>query len=313
MLKRLVEQHLTELHKLIRDHWREQAQTGATSYPGLASGLARFHKTESVDERQLRERDERYRQRHELVHALAHEGDRKSLRDIAKMTGLARETVRSILKSATYVGVPQRGPRRSPIDGYHVYIVQRIAAGFVNAEQLFKEIQAQGFTGVYSTVWRLVRCLAQQTGQLATHGAVADQPQPASINLPPIFEIIHWLMDKQPALTIEQTGFLQQWLASTPAIQAGRDAARRFTEILTLRQPERLAAWIAEAAASSNTVIKGFAKGIKADYDAILAALQTPWSSAQLEGQINRLKVIKRLMYGRAKFDLLKIRVMTKI
>ena len=65
--------------------------------------------------------------------------------------------------------------------------------------------------------------------------------------------------------------------------------------------------------ASSVGGVKRFAKGILADHDAVLAALQLPWSTAQLEGQVNRLKVIKRQMYGRAKFDLLKIRVMTKV
>jgi len=74
-----------------------------------------------------------------------------------------------------------------------------------------------------------------------------------------------------------------------------------------------LNAWIADASASTVSCIKQFAKGIQADYDAVLAALQLPWSNAQLEGQVNRLKLIKRQMYGRAKFDLLKIRVMTKV
>ncbi len=308
MLKRLVEQHLSELHRLFRDHWRDRVNTKS----GNANrSHSHFYKGESAAEREQRDNHERYRQRHEMVHALAHAG--KSVREIAKTTGLARTTVQSILNMPTYTGVPQRGQCSSPIDRYSDFIAQNVAAGRINAVQLYKEIQKQGFTGVYSTVWRLVRCFARQLGQLASNVPVVHQPPPSTISLPSVFEVVQWLMEKQHTLTPEQTGFLQQWLGSMPAIRAGRDAALRFTEILTERKPEKLEAWVVEAAASSSSVIRGFAKGIKADYDAVLAALQLPWSNAQLEGQVNRLKVIKRVMYGRAKFDLLKIRVMTKI
>jgi transposase len=308
MLKRLVEQHLSELHRLFRDHWRDPVNTKSEN---ANASHSHFYKGESGAEREQRDNHERYRQRHEMVHALAR-ADR-SVREIAKITGLARTTVQSILNTPTYTGVPQRGPCSSPIDRHRDFIAQNVAAGRINAVQLYKEIQTQGFTGVYSTVWRLVRCLARQSGQLATNGPVVNQPRPSAISLPSVFEVVQWLMDKQHTLTPEQTGFLKQWLGSMPAVQDGRDAAQRFTEILTERLPEKLEAWVAKAATSSSSVIRGFAKGIKADYDAVLAALQLPWSNAQLEGQVNRLKVIKRVMYGRAKFDLLKIRVMTKI
>jgi transposase len=129
-----------------------------------------------------------------------------------------------------------------------------------------------------------------------------------------------WLLNKEcktHKLTVEQTDLLQAWLEATPALRAGRDIAQHFTDILAKPQiydsANDLKAWITDALASPVSCIKQFAKGILADYDAVLAALQLPWSNAQLEGQVNRLKLIKCQMYGRAKFDLLKIRVMTKV
>ena len=321
MLKRVVERHLSELHKLIRDRWREQAHTKAQMPKSIG---AQFYKVESAEERELRERDDRYGHRHELIHGLAREG--KSRSAIADLTHLDRVTVRRILNTPEYTGVPQRGQRPSSIDAFKDYIAERMAHadGDINAVQLFKEIAAQGFTGVYATVWRMVRRLARHSAHpapapsetLASNATmIVQRPQSRSITLPmpTVFEITRWLMDKTHALTTEQTDLLQQWLTVVPAVNAGRDAARGFTEILTKRQSDQLDRWIATASASTVTTLRQFAKGIQADHDAVLAALQLPWSSAQLEGQVNRLKVIKRQMYGRAKFDLLKIRVMTKV
>nr|WP_292635718.1 transposase [Novosphingobium sp.] len=73
------------------------------------------------------------------------------------------------------------------------------------------------------------------------------------------------------------------------------------------KEEARLDPWIAMA---TETKLAAFAVGIEADRDAVAAAISTPWSSGQVEGKVNRLKVIKRQMYGRAKIDLLKARVM---
>ena len=335
MLKRLVEGHLKSLHKLIQDRWRQQTQTQAQAEAQAPMPIrARFHKVESTDERDRRENTERYRQRHEMVHSLARQG--KSRRAISRMTGLSRNTIKRILSTPEFQGVAQRGSHHSSIDPYRDFLAGRLAQGCYNALQLFKEIKAQGFTGSYSTVWHLVRGQAfpmssaspaspeqhpQPTPSATT--ATAQQPSPSlsprptHSPIPSTFDIIRWLLNKVHNLTSVQIEVLQAWLEATPAVKAGRDAAQRFTEILTKRQTSDLAdalnTWIADATVSTVSCIKQFGKGIKADYDAVLAALQLQLSNAQLEGQVNRLKLIKRQMYGRAKFDLLKIRVMTKV
>ncbi|NJM40510.1 MAG: ISL3 family transposase [Anaerolineae bacterium] len=307
MLKRLVEHHLADLNKLIQAQWHEQTTTAVLRPPQLD---AQFYKRETTGEREIRERDERYRQRHATVHDLAGHG--KIISEIAQHTGLDRKTVRKILSQPEYSGVPERGSSQSPIDPYRDYIAARLAQGCTNAMQLFKEVAAQGFAGGYVTVWRKVRRIALQSQQHIC-GLTTAKPSRSSINQPSVFEIIRWLVGKEQALTADQTALLEAWLEVVPAMKLGRDAALRFTEILTKRQPEQLDAWIAEAMASPIKTLRQFAKGIQADHDAVLAALQLPFSNAQLEGQVNRLKVIKRQMYGRANFDLLKIRVMTKV
>jgi transposase len=170
----------------------------------------------------------------------------------------------------------------SPIDPFKTYIAERMANGCINALQLFKEINTQGFTGVYETVWLLVRRLALQSGQ-PIQGLTTIGQRPSSINLPTVFEITRWLMDKDHTLTAEQTQLLQQWLAVAPAVSAGWDATQRFTEILTKRQPERQDEWIAAAAASTVATLRQFAKGIQADHDAVLAALTLEFSSFVLQ------------------------------
>ncbi len=68
--------------------------------------------------------------------------------------------------------------------------------------------------------------------------------------------------------------------------------------------------WLTAVIESKIPELNGFARSLSRDKDAVLAALSLPWSNGQVEGQVNRLKLIKRQMYGRAKFDLLRLRVL---
>jgi len=74
-----------------------------------------------------------------------------------------------------------------------------------------------------------------------------------------------------------------------------------------------LPAWLRAAAKSKLKEFVSFARGLSEDYEAVMNALRYEWSNGQLEGQVNRLKLIKRMMYGRAKFDLLRARVLHSV
>ena len=83
------------------------------------------------------------------------------------------------------------------------------------------------------------------------------------------------------------------------------DLAEAFTALIRARQPDRLDPWLRQAQDSALPAFRGFAKRLRIDEEAVRAAMTSPWSSGQVEGQINRLKMIKRQMYGRANLDLL--------
>ena len=86
--------------------------------------------------------------------------------------------------------------------------------------------------------------------------------------------------------------------------------AQAFTKIVRERSPTELNEWLRSALQSKLQEFISFARGLSEDYEAVKNALRYEWSNGQLEGQVNRLKLIKRMMYGRAKFDLLRARVL---
>jgi transposase len=93
-------------------------------------------------------------------------------------------------------------------------------------------------------------------------------------------------------------------------VAAAYELAQGFVRMLRGRHPEMLDGWLEEALGSASPELRGFAEGLRADHDAVRAALCEAWSNGQVEGQINRLKLLKRQMYGRASFTVLKQRVL---
>ncbi len=95
-----------------------------------------------------------------------------------------------------------------------------------------------------------------------------------------------------------------------PEMEQGVIAALFFAQIVRERLVDQFDAWLQAALQSPLLELRRFARGIQRDYDAVLAALRLPWSNGLLEGHVNRLKFLKRQMFGRAKFDLLRLRVL---
>ena len=91
-------------------------------------------------------------------------------------------------------------------------------------------------------------------------------------------------------------------------LERAYELAQGFSRMVRERDPEMLDGWLEEASASRSPELQSFAEGLRGDYGAVRAALSERWSNGQVEGQINRLKLLKRQMYGKAKLDLLKRR-----
>jgi transposase len=127
---------------------------------------------------------------------------------------------------------------------------------------------------------------------------------------PSVRQVTSWLQRPPPALTVEQTQFVAQLCENTPDIGVVRELALAFRQLMKERARVALSAWVETAEQCPVPELRTFAVGIRQEYQAVMASLEYPWSNGQVEGQVNRLKTIKRQMYGRANFDLLRARVL---
>ena len=251
-------------------------------------------------------------ERYEQVHALRQQGYR--IKDIAHHLGMGKRTVYTYLSHETF---PEWQPsirrRGSDLDPYKSYLLEQWQQGHPQTKQLFIDIQQQGYQGSYATVARYTRQLRPSQPQtqpspetlndLPGRGP-APQNQTASSTSLSARRAAWLLLQRAETLTadVEQTlGHLCQQPELTDAIAL----THGFIELVRQRLPEDLDGWLAKAANSSIKVFQTFAKGLQEDYDAVKAALTLDVSNGPVEGLNNRLKMLKRQMYGRAGLDLL--------
>jgi transposase len=253
--------------------------------------------------------------RYQQVQALHAQGE--SIRAIAAQLGIARGTVRRFIHA---MGFPERAqPRRaaSILDPYLPYLERRWQEGCQNALQLWRELQAQGYTGSRKplAIWARQRrarpAPTTPTKYLPTGAAAAARALPARTARPPASRRLVWLLLLPPeALTEDERQATGQLTAASPLLQRAYELAQAFVHMVRDHAPDALAPWLAAARASGVSDLVTFAAGLEQDRAAILAALSLPWSQGQVEGFVNKLKTLKRQMYGRAKLDLLRQRVL---
>jgi transposase len=123
-------------------------------------------------------------------------------------------------------------------------------------------------------------------------------------------EVTGWICRHPDRLVERDTDRLQAVLNRCPELTTAADLVRSFAAMLTGLNGDRLGAWIAAAEEAALPGIMGFATGLTKDLKAVTAGLSLPHSSGPVEGNVNRIKMIKRQMYGRAGFDLLRKRVL---
>jgi transposase len=120
----------------------------------------------------------------------------------------------------------------------------------------------------------------------------------------------HWLLQLPQALTTEQEELLTHLGAECTEVKAVRDLMHTFRQRVQGRQAEVLPRWLEQAEQSSVTEMRSVAAGMRQEYAAVAAALAYAWRNGQVEGQRNKLKLLKRQRYGRAKLDLLQARLL---
>lgn len=127
---------------------------------------------------------------------------------------------------------------------------------------------------------------------------------------PPPPRDVAWMLLRPERVNDEERVVVERLCQFFPNLNIARGLALDFVRLVRQRAAELLPAWLRSAARSQLKEFVGFARGIGEDYEAVRKALTYEWSNGQLEGQVNRLKLIKRQMYGRAKLDLLRARVL---
>ena len=231
------------------------------------------------------------------------QADGLSISRIAVLLGAERQTVRRWLRlgHAPSWAKPRRG---GVLDAYAAYLDRRWAEGCRNAAQLWRELADLGFTGRPTTVraWAGRRRKGEPNGD--TDGAGAEQ---AARHPPSAPRIARLLMADTKTLPEAAQGFVARLLAEAPGLADAIAIAKRLNLLLRRKSEESLGKVLEDAAA---TQLAEFAASLRRDLAAVQAALDTPWTTSPAEGQINRIKTIKRSMYGRAGFHLLRARVL---
>jgi transposase len=228
---------------------------------------------------------------------------------IAQHVGMGLRTVQRDLQSAMFAGRKRRSDHgESVLNPYKPYLLERWNAGCYNAMRLFRDLRQRGYGGGYGVVAAYARRLRQAQGLPLGHRR-ARRPLPAVAEpacQPLTPRRATWLVlrraTKRTAVEAQQLAQLREQQAEvTEAI----DLAQEFTQLVRQRQPESLDPWLQRASTSTVEALRRFAAGLYEDYAAVKAGVTLPWSTGPVEGHINRLKMLKRQMFGRARLDLL--------
>lgn len=178
--------------------------------------------------------------------------------------------------------------------------LHRWEEGCHNASQIWREITQMGYSGKLRIV------LEWATKRRRSHNSSKSRKAPAPLSP----RRASWLFVKhEDELTEDERQFIERMRQTDEKVAEAYALGQRFVNMIQERQSKSLSPWLEDATNSGIDALKQFAKGIMQDLDAVTNALLLPWSNGQTEGQVNRLKLIKRKMYGRANFDLLRKRV----
>jgi len=258
-------------------------------------------------EQQAAQRAAQRQARYEQVWALHRQGWTSVA--IAAQVGCSCRTIERYLHLPTWPGRQHRRHYgRSILNPYQDYILERWNAGCHTAIQLFHELQPRGYTGSYRRVTASVSRIRQAQGipprRQGRRQILPVVAEPVAQPLPP--RRATWLVLRRAEQRTEaEAQQLAQLHAQSAAVAEAIDLAQDFTHLVRQRQPEHFDAWRERASASTLEAVQRFASGLRDDYAAVKAGLTLPWSTSPVEGHINRLKMVKRQMFGRAHLDLL--------
>jgi len=280
----------------------------------------------SYNEFQKQVRRDKRSARYEDVRTLFEQG--LSQRAIARKLKLSRTTVSTFVQAEQYPEMhhSQRGARRSLLDPYKRYILQRWQQGCRNSVQLYDEIKRRGFTGSASLLRIFVAELRKKHQEAGSASVLTLDASTQALeipdSLPPKPRITRrmsstrasWLFVSQPEkLDEKQRTYVEQIRQGHLDLETAYQLGQGFVMMLAERRDTDLDTWLTQAEQSGLPAFKKMAKGIRQDYAAVKAAFSSMWSNGQVEAQVNCLKLQKRIVFGRANFDLLRLRVLSRV
>ena len=226
-----------------------------------------------------------------------------SVAGVARTLGMDRKTVRRWLRRT---GPPlwRKPPRPAVLDLHRAYLEQRWQEGCRNAAELARELERLGAQVRPRVVrdWAMKRRRASADALDPGTGSRAPRWRPPSVN-----RTTQLLQTDPSTLAGEDQRFVEQLRTDAPALSRAVALAGRLANLLRRRSAERLDEWLDEAEV---TPLARFAAGLRRDVEAVRGTIELSWSTSPVEGQIGRLKMLKRTMYGRAGFALLRQRVL---
>ena len=219
--------------------------------------------------------------------------DAVPIKEIARRTGHSRKLVRQVIRGGR---TDVFRLRQTSLDVHLPILDEMWNAGCRNGAELWRRLKGKGFHGSLRVV-----------GEWATRRRRAERQSDEELRKVPSARTIARLMTMaRDHLSKADTVTIAAIEAGVPMLVQARELIDRFQSMIRTKAASGLEAWVMEAHTS---LIASFASGIARDRAAVRAAITEPWSNGQTEGQITKLKLVKRQMYGRGKLDLLQARL----
>jgi transposase len=303
-LMRIVDRHHAQVAKVAAEIANAQQAVQPAAINSEVLPMERLPaKPQARANEQSQNRRARRLERFETVLNLARQG--MPVRAIARRLRMSRRTVRLWCRAGAF---PERASRQSysRTDPFVNFLKRRWEEGCQSATQLTKELRELGFSGSYLMVQRRVRPWRNRTAAMDSSVLKKQAGRRPSSNR------VSWWLLKEPAdLNPEESTFLDRLWGLCPELKGAAELAREFAGIVRNRWLASWADWLSKTQEPLVArEMRSFADGLKQDEAAVKAALALEWSNGQVEGQINRLKLLKRQMFGRAGFELLRSRVL---
>jgi transposase len=197
----------------------------------------------------------------------------------------------------------------SALDEYKEYINRRRQEGCRKVAQLRREIRGRGYSGSDPTVYEYAACLRAGLPPRRPDPSLPRRRRCGTAQSSSPSRLPWLLLRPEEELSTWERGYLGRMGESIPDVAVAQRLARGLVGMARDRERGRLDGWLEEASGGPPE-LRSFAEGLRRDKEAVAAAPSGDWGNGQTEGQVTRLKRIKRQMYGRVNFDLLRKRVL---